>query len=264
MKNLIYLFSTVLLFSTFACDDDEALKADVTDVALTIKANYNGATFMTEEVYTFGDMDIKFTKLDFYISDIVLLSAGSGEIELKDIEFVNLSFNINEPDKAEAGVTIEASSVDVGEYTGLRFGIGVPADLNRTKWTDYASGHPLRNDSHYWPGWNSFIFAKIEGQIDEDKNGEFESGFAFHTGSDEGYIEKAINESISLELDATKTISLAIDVKDLLKTTDIGCDADDDGYLDLTTDECNRIHSVDQVALVKEVMGNFHEAISMD
>ncbi len=264
MKYLVYLFSTLLLLGFFSCEDDEAVATEVTDVELTLKANYDGETFMTEKDYDYDGTAIRFTKLAFYISDIVLLSSGSGEIELKDVEFVDLGFNISEQAQAEAGVKIEAKQVDVGSYSGIRFGLGVPADLNRTSWTDYGSGHPLRNDSHYWSSWESFIFAKIEGKIDTDGDGMVDNSFLFHTGSDDAYTERSIGSSIDLVLDELKQLTFNIDVKDILKTTDVGCDADGNGYLDLQTTNCNRTHSLEQIDLVKEIMSNFSLSIEMN
>ncbi|MDQ3015983.1 MAG: hypothetical protein M3R25_04575 [Bacteroidota bacterium] len=166
-----------------------------------------------------GNQNLQFSHLSFLLSDLSL-TKGSEETELKDIALVDLSFD--DLTNASEGFIITTYDLPEGEYDGIRFGIGVPADINNDLPSDYASNHPLSKTSYYWVAWNSYIFQKIEGSLDTLGNGNFDTGFAYHTGTNNLY---SILESppipINIQADGDTHIHIAIDYKDLLEGIEI-------------------------------------------
>ena len=166
-----------------------------------------------------GIEKVQFMHLSFLLSDLALLD-GSGSTELKDVELVDMSFD--DLQDATEGFTITIDNLAEGDYDGIRFGVGLPPDVNDSTPNQYASSHPLSKNSYYWTAWNSYIFLKIEGTLDTLGTGLFDTGFAFHTGTDALYtILETNNIPISI-LDGENTdIHIAIDYKDLLQGIDI-------------------------------------------
>ena len=175
-KITLLLFLAISLFVNFSCEKTLPIE-DVTDLELTFKGKFGNQTFLINDPsFTFNDMNIRFDQFNFYISNVVLVretTGGQEETELIEIDFVDLSFRPSELDEAEAGVTISVKNVPVGEYDGIKIGLGVPADLNKNTWGDFGEGHPLRRVEHHWAAWESFIFSKTEASLDVDNDDAF-------------------------------------------------------------------------------------------
>ena len=273
MRNLLLLtFLSIILMSS-SCDNTTPQIEQTSDVNLNFKANYDNELLLLEEEYAYAqDMPIKFSQFNFYIANIALVKQNGSdfdETELLEIDFVDFPHNINEADEAEKGQNILLNNIPVGEYDGIKIGFGVPADLNRTKPNDYGSSNPLSHASHgsthYWDGWSSYIFSKIEGKADMDYNGEFETnnneGLTYHMGTDDVYTTRTIFENIQLKENETLELQLNIDVKKLFKMPNPDFDANDDGFLDIQDFES--VHAEDRLLIAKQMMNNFSDAISL-
>lgn len=257
-------FPILLLFALVfsSCDDDDQMEAMTADILVNFKATYDGQPLEMLKTYTYSGVPVQFLKFDFYVGNAVLTQKDNGstiESELSEIEFVDLSFD--SPQEAEQGVILTTRAVEADTYDGLSFGIGVPADLNAMSWDEFSGGHPLRNDTHYWEAWGSFIFAKIEGQLDMDGDGTFESSFTYHTGTDALYEGLNFNADFDLKPEEEKTMAFSVDVQKLFRISDAAYDADSDGYIDLQTHQ--GVHTDQQLILARSVMQNFPSAISL-
>jgi uncharacterized repeat protein (TIGR04052 family) len=122
-----------------------------------------------------------------YISGVHLLEAGGGDVELaleqdgtwqyEDVallDFEDGSGSCAEMTTTETNMTIRGT-VPAGDYTGVRFDLGVPFALNHL---DVATAEPPLNvDAMYWVWATGHKFAKIDVTADEDV------AFNFHLGS---------------------------------------------------------------------------------
>lgn len=269
MKNLLFLIFISIAFLSSSCDDDTP--GDLTsDVELNFMGNYDSELLLLEKEYLYaGDMPIKFSQFNFYIANVALLKdngSGYDETELLDIDFVDFPYNLNEADQAGKGQTIIVNKIPVGEYDGIKIGFGVPADPNHTKPNEYSSENPLSMASHYWDGWSSYIFAKIEGKADMDFDGTFETndgeGLTYHMGTDEVYTTRALYDKISLKEGEVLKLQLNIDLKKLFLNDTPAYDQNGDGYLDIQDFES--VHAEDRLVIAKRMMNNFAEAVSLD
>ncbi|MEP7268566.1 MAG: MbnP family protein [Saprospiraceae bacterium] len=189
MKYILILLITV---GFGACTKEQDASAVTGSVTFSFNANYGIEAFQPVKAYTYGSKQtIKFSKLDFYITGIELLnntgSTSSDVAALIDLTSSNPS-----------GSTITIPSIKAGSYSGLRFMLGVKSDLNKKLPKDFPSTSALANTSHYWEAWNSFIFSKIEGVIDVENNGNFDLGFAIHTGTDDCLQKIEISKSFEV------------------------------------------------------------------
>ena len=215
MRNLYLLLFGLSIFGLNSC------KEDPKEGTLTIhfKAVYDDQTLPTFSTRPFENgQQIEFSKLGMFIADLQLVQ-NTNVRDLDDIEQVNLSFD-NEVDAAE-GYTLKISNIPAGAYDGLRFGIGVPPDLNAKKPADFASSSPLSKTGDYWVAWGSYIFSKTEGRLDTLGNGTLDAGFALHTGSDALYLSGQSNLSINIEDGMETNLDILVDYKSLLMGVNI-------------------------------------------
>ncbi|HFB99456.1 MAG TPA: hypothetical protein ENJ53_01495 [Phaeodactylibacter sp.] len=227
MKNLLTLFLVLSLLAQFSCKPDPVEEA-TTDVELSFKGKYGAETFLINKEYDFNGQPIRFDQFNFYIGDVVLVKEIVGnpeETELVDIDFVDLSFKPVDVADAEKGFIVKAHNVPVGEYSGIKIGLGVPSELNKTKPGEYGSGHPLRNVAYYWTAWQSFIFSKTEAKIDVNNDGSFIHKLSYHTGSDEAYRTRFFAKDITLKEGATSKITFEMDVQQSFDGIDVMVDS---------------------------------------
>jgi hypothetical protein len=215
MKISYWLLLSFLVLSISSCKDDNKEGS----FTVHFKAFYDGqpVSMFTSKPFT-SPQQLQFSHLSFLISDFVLLDQSSTE-NLKETELVDLSFD--DINSADEGFTIRVDHLPAKNYTGLRFGIGVPPDQNAKNPADFPSNHPLSNSGYYWQAWNSYIFMKTEGHIDTLGTGAFDLGFAFHTGTDELYRIVSSAIPITIEDGQNKEIDIRLDYKDLLEGIDI-------------------------------------------
>ena len=269
MKKYLFLLAAIPFFLLSCEPEDEQVVETTTAVELTFKANYSGEAAPMQKEFTYADgKAIKFVQMDFYVSNVALMqenSPQSPEVELTEIDFVDLTFT-NEADAAN-GHTIEINQIPTGSYAGLKIGIGVPADLNRDVPEDFGSTHPLNKNSHYWEGWGSYIFAKIEAAADLDGNGDIviggagSEGLSYHTGTDAVYQEVIIAQPIELVEGQPFQIDLNIDINQVFQTTNPEHDMNSDGYLDI--EEIRGTHTDDKLEVAKKMMENLANSITL-
>jgi len=244
----ILLFSTLLF--NFSCEKTPQIE-DVTEVELTFKGKFGNETFLVDkDDYQYNNVDIRFEQFNFYVSNVVLVKEttnGEEETELIEIDFVDLSFSPSQLSDAQTGVTIKVSNVPVGDYDGIKIGLGVPADLNKNSWDEFGNNHPLRKVGHYWAAWESFIFSKTEANLDVDNDGGFSHKLSYHTGADEAYRTFYASKNITLTKEEITNLSFDVDVEQVFDGVDVIMD--------------NGTHNITDMTIVEKVMSNIQNKV---
>ena len=245
MKLLNFIFFSLLILGLASCNDDPAdTKGTVT---LHFKAVYDDIPLQMFNNRPFENgQTLEFTHLSMIISDLELLKQGSSEL-LDEVEIVNLTFD--NTTAAEAGYTLTISGVPTGTYDGMRFGVGVPADVNAKKPADFSSGNPLSNTAYYWTPWSSYIFMKTEGRLDTIGNGATDLGFALHTGSDALYNILEANIPLTVQDGLETNLDIVIDYKKVLQGVDIKANPQN--------------HSPDDISTITAIVNNLAIAFSL-
>lgn len=206
MKIRILLLSLVAMLVFDGCKrpyDEELGKIQV-----NIKATMNGAPFVVGEIYT-NEMGDRFRADLFksYISNFKAIKTTGEEVNIRDIYLANF----DEPNV----IVVE---VEPGTYSGFRYGIGVPEEINKdTDPSQYANDHPLSalgSEGMFWT-WNSgYIFTTFEGKADtlDTENVEPLHPFAYHCGEDFLYIQKDEEMLFDVEVCQTKRFNLVFEV----------------------------------------------------
>ncbi len=217
MRNPRTIITLLCFFILGACTEEPSITVETSSLKLSFTTNFDGEPIvMNEKEYMYNGNPIRFSKVNFYLSDLTL-----GGKEIIDITFLDLTETHTSEQAAEEGTVLNFSKIPVGAYNSLELGIGVPADLNRTKPNEYSTSHPLGSDNsgQYWEAWNSYIFVKIEGQYDSNNDG-FDAddvAFAYHIGQDEFYqkLSNKFNLDLNLIAGEPTEVELRLDIKGL-------------------------------------------------
>jgi hypothetical protein len=214
MKKLLFLVLIVCVSMFSACDKNECDCSLEGTYNLTFKATYGGETLVKYKDYNYGDttFPVLFSRFRTYISDLALIKADGTTYPLKDVVEVDF-FPDNATTETALTPSFDLGEVPAGEYTGIRYGLGVRPDLNAKRPNDYENGHPLKNEIEYWQSWKSYIFTKIEGQADKDNNGSDDIYFQYHTGADPVYKTFSIAYPITIEDGKNTQSTLVFDLK---------------------------------------------------
>ncbi len=204
-----------------SCGKETAPPVDTATVQLSFRATYDGAPLVLgEQTYTYQGNQVRFSNINFYVSNLAVVN-DDGDTQLSEIQFIDLSLTHNTATDAAIGSVSNFSRIPVGAYRFLKLGVGVPPDLNKTIPSDYSTSHPLgiNNSGQYWEAWNSYIFAKIEGQFDENGDGTFDGNdisFAYHTGLDRNFEALELDNIINLNAGEIANLNFELDIKQLL------------------------------------------------
>ena len=162
------------------------------------------------------------------------MTSSEGSVKLADVAFVDLLRDAVDLSAAQTGQRLSFTEVPKRQYDGISFNIGVPANVNTTSPVDYDPTTPLGNNSEYWAGWESYVFHKIEGQMDEDGDGETDTSVALHMGSNDAF--RPVRVSVPIDIsDSRENLQINFDILDALSI--------DGSYFDFM--ETRQIHSLE-------------------
>jgi hypothetical protein len=228
------LFALLTVLFIFACEDDDDFMAPE-NVATTIefRAQYDAQDLAIQSAtyaYPTG-AELKATLFQYYVSDLTLIGADGNEVSLSEIELIRY-------DDATAD-NIEERTYDVpsGNYTAVRFGLGVKPELNAQDPNNFAANDVL-NENEFWNANARYVFAKIEANADLENDGTFDSGLTYHLGSDALYT--TITFPANFSIDGTDDPKIVINA-DVLKALSDGTTA-----FDIADPTKQRVHGGNQ------------------
>ncbi|MEQ1744763.1 MAG: MbnP family protein [Saprospiraceae bacterium] len=249
MKKIFFSSLFFALLTLSGCLDEPA----ASDVTITFKAVYDGQPLEKYKQYDYDTYRVQFTRFNTFMANIGLIS-GNSVLALSDIGWVDFTPDSAPTDKA-VDVSATFSGVPDGTYSGLHLGYGVPKALNALQPKDFAAGHPLSRENEFWLGWGSYIFNKIEGQVDLNNNGVFDGGLIYHCGSDAVYREYEFYLPITVGPGA-RNIVVEFDLKKLFVISGTWLDLNDP-YNHITSNDAN------DVVIAKKLMDNFDTATTV-
>lgn len=205
-----YHFFILILATVLGCNKDSKEEKAHLDINFKLVYDDSPLVFLENYHYPSGEL-MNFNRLSFYLSNLKI-SNGQNEISLLDIDYLNFRETNSSFTNAQKGLNLHFTDVPEGEYDKISFSFGVPADLNAKAPGDYPSSNPLSSPAEYWAPWRSYIFMKLEGQIDLNFDGEKEEPFAIHTGADQAFRTVELPINVSFAHDKNNEINIIIDV----------------------------------------------------
>jgi len=214
-----YLFGIIFLigitFSLNSCNED----VKKGDVDLVFKVTYGGQPLEMFKNYTYpvtGEL-LNFTRFAFYVADINVKKKSNSSGQISEIKTTEIDFlNVTEAHTGSLGANgyvYTLKGIEEGEYSGLRFGLGVPPALNSKEPKDFPSSSVLSSTSNYWSVWKSYIFFRPEGKIDLKNDGTPGEGFALHLGGDSAYVPFDFTKSFIVQEGMNARIEIEIDLE---------------------------------------------------
>lgn len=114
--------------------------------------------------------------------------------------------------------------VETGEYAGIRFKIGLEGLTNRIVASEVSAAlHPLGargNFTTHWSTEEGYIFLRMDGRVDTDGDGQLDSSWAVHLGTDEFVNTLTFENSFTLSTSEVSEIHLKVDYGQLIAGLD--------------------------------------------
>ena len=219
--------------------------ADPGSVQLAFKLQYDGAPLVMFEDYAYPDgRAIEFTRFSMYVSD---LSIGGSYAE--DIAFLNLTNAHADLESAEKGLVVPFARVAPNSYDRIRFGVGVNETKNQTGPSDYPSSHPLARSGEHWFSWNSYIFLKVEANMDSNGDGQKDLPIALHIGADDAYRFTEIQRTGEVVSNQDTNEDIIIDLYEFFGGQNVV----------YNIDETSSIHALSQSEAMLELVSNYSQ-----
>lgn len=242
MKKIMLLLFTLPFLAT-KCNDEPPIIADCSgNLNINVKPVFNNKPFVINSVYIINGKKVRFSKLQFYAYPTT--DAKREPCYNNEGLFLNFT-GLDDSVTASKGLVVKIKK-QPGTYTTFGLGFGVDDDLNGKKPQDYSSDNPLSKSEEYWEGWKSYIFFKLEGLMDKDGDGTFETGVTYHTGSNEVKTSFISNQTYTVT-DKAITLNFELNINALLNNFDFNV--------------LNKIENLSQKDKMKDLMNNLAGAL---
>ena len=248
MRNIIYLALAGGLLILNSCDKTK----NKVDYTLNFQLVNGGSNYSLETLYNTSDnISTSLESVRFYMANLYFVNDENEDVLAKDIELV--TFNTS-------GIATVNFELPVDKYSNIKFGIGVPEELNSADPSNYNTDpdHPLNSlNSTYW-GWTAmYRFVMYEGRFDADGDGSTEGLLSMHTGYNSSYRNVEFPVELSLKKKETYTTNFEVDVYDFF-------DASAASKIDIVTE--NQYHGSTAAAdidLANRISDNFAASIKL-
>jgi len=205
-------YVAVLMFVLFiqACDEKKVEDS----FTLNFKAKFENQAFQTGKEFTDASgKKWKIDDLNFYFSNLRLIKQDGAEVTLTELGYTSF--------KDAATTTFKFNDIPLGKYTGVKFNAGLTPAQNDVN-PNFLADNDVRLNTTFWE-WLKYIFIRLEGRADLNKDSNFETLLVYHIGTDELMREVFINSSfdinagdfqknILIELDKAFSISPGLDI----------------------------------------------------
>jgi hypothetical protein len=253
MKKLMFA-----LLSAFACIfcacDTPIIKPAPTEaaVSLLVGVNYDSTSLsplVYLQTYPYGSTsNVRWSRLSFFLTNVVLTDANGKEVLAAESIFIDCSSFVDAA-TGKNGLALKTDVIPFGKYTKITFTVGVTNALNAKKPSNFALSSALSNTDMYWDSWQSYIFSKIEGTLDKNKDGIFETGVTIHAGGEKVAQTRTLPLNLTFENGGNNTVNLGFTFTDLLKSIDLN--------------SITQTHQLSDVPTMKTLVNNIADAIKV-
>lgn len=203
-----------LFLSTFtACDRDNDIEK--VNLSLSFNPKYHTESFLLDTRYRATDTsEFSISKLNFLVSPIELINQDnqSIRIDIEDAYFINL--------ENPSTLQVQLVNVPIGNYKGIKLGIGLPANLNSKDPSEFPLTSTLNDLGHYWAAWNSFIFSRLEGNFYTQNINTPYIPFLYHSGIDAAYQSINLYKDFTLTSNNPQHLTINLKVNEILYPAD--------------------------------------------
>ena len=214
---LIFLtiFSSIL--SCSSCRKEPLVGPSAT-VQISIKTVFGDEPFIIGKEYDYPSQgSMRVDDLAVFLSDISLVTANStDEVALDDIAYLDIASIQYDMNTANQGWSQSYFSVPLGDYTGIKFGLGVTQEENSQDPKQFSSGSPLGVLERYSSQFHSYVFEDIGGKY---YVGDDTTDFRIRIVEDQMYKQVSLSKSFSVK-ESGNEIEIIFDLKKVFQSTD--------------------------------------------
>ncbi|MGB1039822.1 MAG: MbnP family protein [Flavobacteriales bacterium] len=224
MKNTIILSIGIiaLLFSCKKGDDkiddhDHNHGSGKGSLSLATIFVVNGSTYHMDSTYTDDSgNNYKIALANVYLSQL-RFEDHDGADRMLDNSTVLLK-----PEVA----TYDLGDIEASHFHEFKFNIGIDSATNHSDPNSYPTDSPLypQSPSMHWTWSSGYIFYKIEGTVDTDNDGTFETTFRFHIGTDPLLRKSSYVLHSDFSSGVINIVTMKIDLGKFLKGIDLSVD----------------------------------------
>ena len=231
----LLLLGVLLTGCDTTADGDEG----TTMVTLFLQPTIAGTPLSTDlnTTYTVNGATLSFTSARMYLSEITLLRKDGTIVSLEGETITVPAKDANDNDithtvtdqivlaKHDAGVhKYMLGAVPEGEYTGIRYKVGIAGTTNRVDPSQVPATHPLAKQTdrnNHW-NWNAgYQFIRMDGLVDTDADGTPDEPWEVHLGT--ANFLRDVNLSLDFELrdGEARDLHIIVDYAKLLQDVDL-------------------------------------------
>lgn len=195
------------------CDNCCVYPSGPAQLKLHVHHKAGAANFALGTVYTddFGN-PYRFTRVQYYLSGFKGEGHSGAPVPINTYLLISPATN-----------DYSLASVDMNHIHDFFFTVGIDSATNHADPALYASGNPLgfQSPSTHWSWASGYIFVMLEGEVDSDADGNFDSNFVYHIGTD----NFKVNVELQLHKDLVKgqmnELSIDADYKKFLTNVNV-------------------------------------------
>jgi len=174
------------------------------NVTIRFEHNIDGQPLGLNHRYhtnSFGDR-FSITRLDYLLSDIALRHADGRWMNSEDW-FALISVDANQK-------TAKLTAVPPGDFTAVRFHVGVAPKINARDPADWPGDHPLnpQRNNLYWNWQQGYVFLALEGHLHQTETAP--DGYSYHLGNNANLMSVELPVELNTRIHSTIDISFNV------------------------------------------------------
>ena len=208
-------------------------------VTLFLQPTVSGTPLSSDlsTTYTVNGSTINFTSARVYITELELLRSDGTSVTFEGPTITAPAKNENDEDishtvtdkvvlaKHDTGVHMyDLGMAEAGDYTGIRYKIGIDGLTNRLDASQVPSDHPLTKQTDKNNHWNwsaGYQFLRMDGLVDTDADQVPDEVWEVHLGTANFLTEMNQSMNFTLEEDGAVNLHIIMDYGMLLSDVDL-------------------------------------------
>ena len=270
MNMLRYTFLSLVIFSFVlsGCDSTVDDEDGTSMVTLFLQPTVDGTPLSADlsKTYDLNGSTVSINSARIYISEIELLKSDGTSVTFEGDVITAPAKDANDADithtvtdrivlaKHDQGIhRYMLGAAEAGEYTGIRYKIGIDGTTNRLDASQVPADHPLAKQTDRNNHWNwsaGYQYVRVDGNVDLDGDGAPEELWEVHLGTLNFLTE--MEQPMDFDLHADQAVDLHIIVDYAMLLSDI----------DLTNPDERLTHTADNLPMANKIGAMIDDAFT--
>lgn len=229
MKSIYFYIASTLLLASCSDDSSDVVTPQGSEATITFDTKVGTTDFALNKDFTVSTKTYNFTKLRYWVSNIVLIDAKGAEYKVPDSYYLmeevgdlDLTGTINGNNMiypAHKRETVTVEEIPAGDYKSVRFSIGIDSKYNDNlslQAGELTISNGMSNIAWMWH--SSYIFSSVGGSV---KEGSTSKTFLAETGLNDNYKTVTIDLANTVNFATSKGLILNVDIAGIFSDIDL-------------------------------------------